>query len=111
REVPDRSIDAAHASNITVILGTDYGQMEGTVTDEKGEPCAGVNVTLVPDRSKPDSAAQFTNSTTTAKGAFAFSNVVPGEYKVYAWQNTEPGAPQDPEFRKPFEDRGVAIKM
>ena len=33
------------------------------------------------------------------------------EYKIFAWEDVPFGAPQDPEFRKPFEKRAVALKM
>jgi hypothetical protein len=37
--------------------------------------------------------------------------VQPGEYKAYAWLGAEPGAPQSADFRKPYEDRAVSVKV
>jgi hypothetical protein len=48
---------------------------------------------------------------TDEKGKFHLRDVAPGEYKIFAWEDVPFGAPQDPEFRKPFEKQGLALKM
>jgi hypothetical protein len=37
--------------------------------------------------------------------------VVPGEYRVYAWEDVEYGAWMDPDFMKPLESRGEAVSV
>ena len=44
-------------------------------------------------------------------GKFVIPAVAPGEYKLFAWLDAELGAPQDPEFRKPYESLGVVVKV
>jgi hypothetical protein len=48
---------------------------------------------------------------TEEQGKFHLRNVAPGEYKVFAWEDVPIGAPQDPDFRKPFEKQAAAVKM
>jgi len=48
---------------------------------------------------------------TDEQGKFHLRNVAPGEYKIFAWEDVPVGAPQDPEFRKPFEKQGLTLKM
>ena len=37
--------------------------------------------------------------------------IVPGEYVALAWEQVETAAAEDPEFRKPFESKAVAVKF
>jgi hypothetical protein len=112
RELPERKIDTEHLSgDVTVVIGVDFGQVEGTVTDEAGKPVYSANVTLIPDQSRSDWQDRFENAITQPNGKFNFANVQPGEYKAYAWLGVEPGAPQSAEFRKPYEDRAVPVKV
>jgi hypothetical protein len=96
---------------LTVVLGTDTGTVEGTVQHANGEPAARVRVTAIPygtNLGRTDlSRFAFTND----EGAYQVKDVAPGEYKVFAWEDVELGAPQDPEFRKPFEKVGVPVKL
>jgi hypothetical protein len=106
--VPDKIIDTAHLSgNITLIAASDFGTVEGVVTDADAKPVYNALVTLVgpPDEERQASAY------TKADGKFNIQNVVPGAYKAFAWVGVEFGAPQDPDFRKPFEDRGVSVTV
>jgi len=112
RELPERKIDTEHLSGeLTVVIGVDFGHVEGTVTDAAGKPVYSANVTLIPDQSRPDWSDRFENAITLPNGKFNFANVQPGEYKAYAWLGAEPGAPQSAEFRKPYEDRAVPVKV
>jgi hypothetical protein len=45
------------------------------------------------------------------KGEFKIKDIAPGDYKVFAWEDVPVGAPQDADFRKPFEKQGVAVRM
>jgi hypothetical protein len=112
RELPERKIDTEHlAGEVTVAISADFGQVGGTVTDEAGKPVYNANVTLIPDQSRPDWQERFQNGFTLSNGKFNFANVQPGEYKAYAWLGVEPGAPQSVDFRKPYEDHGVPVKV
>jgi len=48
-------------------------------------------------------------STTDQTGAFHLKNLAPGEYKIFAWEDTSSGITQDPEFRKHFDP--VVVKL
>jgi Carboxypeptidase regulatory-like domain len=110
--VPDRKIDTARLSgDLTLLVTNDYGKVEGTVTDDTGKPVSGANVTLIPDQRQDDWQERFRNASTKADGKFSVGTVQPGEYRLYAWLGAEPGAPQDAEFRKPFEDRAAVVKV
>jgi carboxypeptidase family protein len=112
RELPDRTIDTEHLpGDLTVAISGDFGRLEGTVADEAGKPVYNANVTLIPDQGKPDWQERFRNVFTMTDGNFKFANILPGEYQAFAWFGAELGAPQSAEYRKPYEDRAVRIKV
>jgi hypothetical protein len=111
-ELAERKIDTERISGgLTVTISADTGSVTGAVMDEDGKPASRAHVTLIPDQRLPDWEQSFKSSTSDDQGAFSFRGVIPGDYKVYAWYGVEPGAPQSAEFRKPYEDRGVAVKV
>lgn len=110
--LPDRTIDTAHLSgDLTVIVSADFGKVEGKVLDDTGKPVYNADVTLIPDQSRSDWQERFRSALTKFDGSFSFANIEPGDYRVYSWLAVEQGAPQDAEFRKPYEDRAIAIKV
>ena len=66
-------------------------------------------VVLVPLANKPP--AWYKTASTDYHGAFSMSNIAPGEYRVFAWGLVPDNAWFDPEFLKPFEDKGPRISV
>ena len=111
-DVPDLKIDTAHLSgDLTLVIANDFGKVEGTVADDGGKPVADAEVTLLPAHPRDERDNRYFTVSTKADGSFSFSNVIPGDYHLFAWLGAEAGAPQDPEFRKPYEDRAVTVKL
>ncbi len=44
-------------------------------------------------------------------GAFEMKSMMPGEYRLYAFEDLAYGAWFDPEFLKPYEDRGAPVEL
>jgi protocatechuate 3,4-dioxygenase beta subunit len=110
--LPDGKIDATHpVGDLTVVLASDFGKVEGIVTGEDGKPVYNAYVTLIPDQSRPDWQNLGRNAFTKSDGKFSMASVQPGAYKIWAWTGAEQGAPQDSEFRKPYEERGAPVKV
>lgn len=111
-EAPDMRVDLTRGSGpLTVVLGTDVGEMHGTVKKPNGDPAARVWVTLIAYGSHLGRADFLRAGFGTEEGTFHLEDVVPGDYKIFAWENAPLGAPQDPDFRKPFEKYAVDVKM
>ena len=109
--LPDRKLDAdSVASPLTIVAGADLGAVEGAVLDESGKPVYNAEVTMVRD-GEDNWANRFQSMITKSDGKFRFKDVVPGEYKAYAWFGAPPGETQDPEFRKPYESQAVIVKV
>jgi hypothetical protein len=92
--------------DLQIVLSANGGGIEGSV--ENG---AGAKVILVPsDPQAPRALAKMVLA--GPDGRFAFPVVAPGRYKVFAWEEVDPGAAMyDAEFRKPFESKGQAVEV
>jgi hypothetical protein len=112
RELADlRFVTAEHRSPLTIRLGTDVARLEGSVQQQDGSPAARARVTLSPQGDRAARSDLYASAFTDENGAFRLNDIAPGEYQVFAWEDIPEGAPQDPEFRKTFEQRAVALKL
>jgi hypothetical protein len=48
---------------------------------------------------------------TDQRGNYILRGVPPGEYVLMAWEEVDNGAAEDPEYRKPYESKAVAVKI
>ena len=80
--------------------------MQGTVMDADGLPLAGVTAVLVPEMSRRARFHLYKTAETDQYGHFEMRGIVPGDYKLFSWEEAEDGAWEDPDFLKPFEDKG-----
>jgi hypothetical protein len=98
---------------LEIVLGKDAGSLAGRVEDERKQPMGGVFVTLVPDMgtARLYRTDMYKTTSTDAEGRFEVKGLPPGDYKVFALAGFEKDAWLDPDFFKPYEDRGLSIKV
>jgi hypothetical protein len=125
RECIDTGIDfngEADASGLQLVIGSTAGTLTGAIASPDGAPPPRARVTLLPDgppRSlyRPD---LHPTVVADASGHFVVKNVVPGTYRVYAWERLTPpiessddGAPlfADPEFPRLFDSMSVLVTL
>jgi len=112
KQLADRRIDlASKLQPLTIVLGADMGQVEGSVKNTKSEAVVRARVTVIAYGDHSGRIDLSRTGFTDEKGEFKIKDVAPGEYKVFAWEDVPVGAPQDPEFRKPFEKQALIIRM
>ena len=95
---------------MVIVIGSNPGTLQGRVMNDRQQPAAGATVVLIHD----DGLRYRVNEKTMLSdpsGQFEFQNVAPGNYKVFAWERVETGAWQDPDFMRPFESRGVPVRV
>jgi protocatechuate 3,4-dioxygenase beta subunit len=98
---------------LDVVLSPNAGQITGTVLDPNTQKAAPTTmVVLIPqEKERRDREAFYQTATSDLSGQFTFKSVVPGEYRVYAWEDVEYSAWMDPDFMKPLESRGEAVSV
>jgi hypothetical protein len=92
-----------------VILSADGGRIEGTVegADKTSSP---VRVSLVPEGSRRDNLLLYRRASLVA-GRFTLTDIPPGNYKLFAWEDLLPGADENAEFMATYEARGRAVTV
>jgi hypothetical protein len=53
----------------------------------------------------------FRTATTNQMGRFTIENAVPGEYKLFAWEDLEPGDYFDPALLGRYDSRGTVLHL
>jgi hypothetical protein len=111
REVDEPVIDFSSGSRgpLEIVVSTEGGEISGKIENSNGEPVERARVVIVPV-SSPRERVQ--GSVSDQSGMFRTTGLAPGDYKIYAWEmDIEPGAEQDPAFRKLFDSYAVSVKI
>lgn len=104
--------DLTAGGPIEVDLSMGAATVNGVVVDADSKPVSGAIVTLVPgDASMQNREDLYRQIYADQNGRFQIQNLAPGAYALFAWEDIEPGAFQDPAFRKPFESKSVRLKL
>ncbi|HKE29750.1 MAG TPA: carboxypeptidase-like regulatory domain-containing protein [Bryobacteraceae bacterium] len=105
------SISGSAKVQIEIVVAKDGAQIEGTVVNKEEKPVAGATVVLVPEPRLRTRAGLFKDRTTDQSGRFRMEAVPPGTYKLFAWDDVEPGFWWDPDFLKNYEDKGAPLTL
>jgi 5-hydroxyisourate hydrolase-like protein (transthyretin family) len=112
RDAEDGHVDLTRGGGqFALVLASDVGEVEGLARNGNGQPAARVRVTLVPQGGRAGRPDLLRSAFSNDQGEFKIVNVPPVEYKMFAWEDVPAGALQNAEFRKPFEKKGVAVKV
>jgi hypothetical protein len=95
------------AESVTVIVAPTDGTVDGVVHDERQAPVAGARVVLVPTPERRERIDLFKTATTGQLGRFTIRGVVPGDYKIFAWEDLEPNIYFDRSFMEQHESQAV----
>ena len=87
---------------IEIVMSMKMGSITGTATSATQQPLSGVTVVTVP---------WGRTAVTDARGNFTIAKIPPGDYKVYAFEDVEMYAWQNPDFMRPHENRGKAVRV
>lgn len=104
-------LDGEPRGGMEILLGSSPGSLEAVVVDGRKMPVSGVTVVLVPDSSRRKRYDIFRQATSDASGRVRIDNVVPGDYKVFAWEVVESNAWTDPDFLRNYENDGVVVRI
>jgi len=95
---------------LDVVLTAATGSIDGAALARTGDPAANVTVALIPANARKRSAL-YQAIVTGSDGKFAFKEIPPGDYKLFAWEDVETGAWENAEFIGLYESRGHAVRV
>jgi hypothetical protein len=98
-------------ASLEITISSRGARVQGGVADADGLPAAGVWVVLVPEASRRSVFRLYKTQTTDQYGHFDLRGIAAGDYKLFSWEEAENGAWEDPEFLKPFEEKGEKISL
>jgi hypothetical protein len=113
-DITDAGLDlsqSAAAGQLAVTVATGAGQVNGSVENDKQQPASGVWVIAVPEGARREHQQYYGLANTDQTGHYTLKGLVPGDYRVYAFDQMEAGAYQDSEFMKPFESKGEKLHV
>src|SRR5260370_21247414 len=98
---------------LEVRLSPNAAQVTGSVQNPNtNSPAPGATVVLIPqEKERKDQQSYYKQVSSDQNGAFTFKDVVPGEYKVFAWEDVEAGAYMDPDYMKPIDSKGEPLTL
>lgn len=96
---------------LEVVLSPAGGRIDGTVVTEDQKPFSGAQVILIPEPRRRTRDDLYKTTNTDQDGRFTLRGIAPGEYKLFAWEDVDTGAYRDPDFLRPYEDRGKAARV
>jgi hypothetical protein len=101
----------ADTDMLTIVLGTDSGQLSGAVQTENGDPASDRQVTVAPPDGLASRLGLFRTTRTDSTGHFQTMGLAPGEYTVYAWDDSDVPMAEDAGFRQQFSSRATAVTI
>ena len=113
KEVLESGLDLTHGVSgaLDIVLSSNGGQVEGVVLNAADQPAPGAAVVLAPDAPRRAQTQLYKEVSTDQYGRFIIKGIAPGGYKLFAWEDVESGAYQDPEFLKTFEALGEPMTI
>jgi Carboxypeptidase regulatory-like domain len=97
---------------LEMALSPHAAEVTGVVQDANGQPLSGATVTLwMPGLPPYGTVDQARSTNTDATGHFRFGSLRPGEYRIAAWEEIEPGMGNIPEFHARFDDSATTVKL
>lgn len=113
RNVMDEGLTVAQPGKmeLEIVLGHDGAKLDGVALGGDDQPAAGATVVLVPEGKRRSQADLYEQAETDQYGRFSFEDIAPGDYKVFAWDDVEPGMWWDAEFLKKYEAQGQSVSI
>jgi hypothetical protein len=102
---------AGSDASLDVMLSSRAARVQGAVADPDGLPSVGVWVVLVPDAKPSTRQSSYKSTQTDQHGQFILRGIAPGDYSLFSWDEVEIGAWENPDFLRPFQDKGVKVSV
>jgi hypothetical protein len=95
---------------LDLTLSPDAPQVTGSVLIDD-MPAAGAWVVLTPQGNRRNQTRFSKRAITDSSGRFSIKGIVPGDYKILAFQVVERNSLSDPAFLERFDDRGETVHL
>jgi hypothetical protein len=107
RDITGQDLDLASGAGgaLEIVLSPDAAGIAGIVRAADGEAAAGATVQVCAG----DDTVKYVSS--DENGQYKVGGLPPGDYRVLAWEEVDPGLSLDAAFRSHFESQTAAVKL
>ena len=91
---------------LEIVISATAAQVDAVVLDKDGKAAWNSTVAVA-----PKDGTNIVVRTTDENGMLSLRGLKPGDYKLYAWEDVEQGAPFDPDFLKQYEGQAKSLKL
>jgi len=96
---------------IEVVLSTNTASLSVQVVNEKQESVPNAYVALIPNAPNRRRTDLYKAEPADGSGRVRLEGIAPGDYTLFAWEDVEIGAWNDPEFVRNYENRGKPVQL
>jgi carboxypeptidase family protein len=112
QEIPDGVVTLRPGgAPLRLVVGTDAGQLSGSVQTESGDAAGSLPLTIVPAGQLASRADLLRWEQTDSAGHFNVNGLAPGDYQIYAWGDPNVPMAESAEFRQEFANRAAAATI
>jgi protocatechuate 3,4-dioxygenase beta subunit len=104
-------LDGQPDGTLEIVLGSKPATVSGRAVSDKQEPVPSAVLVLMPNENQGFRQDMLRVAVADQSGRFTFPQIVPGDYRLFAWDDLEMDAWLDPEFLKAFESRSVPLHV
>ena len=107
---PPFYIDASQ-TQLDIMISPNAGTVDAIVLDDKLKPILDATVVLVPEAPRRNRADLYEAKGTDSTGQAHLTDIEPGDYRVFAWDDIPADAWLDADFIRPYESRGKLVHV
>jgi uncharacterized protein (DUF2141 family) len=96
---------------LEIQIGTDGGRITGAVFDRANIPSAGALITLVPEGDARLRLDRYRTVLSASDGSFTIRGIVPGDYRLFGWDELEPNAYLNVDFMRAYLGLGTPVRI
>jgi len=103
------SIAGPVGAPLDVVISPNSGEIDGIIVNRESKAVSGIQAVLIPDqRNRRD---LYKTASSDQNGHFTMKGLTPGGYRLFAWEDLEPFAYNDPETLRRYEQAGTEVKV
>jgi hypothetical protein len=112
-DVLEKGLDVSRSSpsSLEIVVSFAGARIDGIVLNSDSLPVPAVRVVLVPDSAHRSQRRLFKSATTDEFGRYALRGIAPGTYELFAWEEVDENAWEDPDFLGPWEGQGTPVRI
>jgi len=110
-DITEKGLDSTRGAipgEIVVLVSPNGGTLAGTVQNDSAGKLGGVQVLAIPATER---GHLLRGALTDQAGHFEIKGLAPGDYRVFAFEELEPGAAEDPDFIKKFANKSHPVTI